>query len=226
MRKFAIALSGLLVATVMAIGTPAAASTITYSLTIDHCSGGCGAGPYGSVALDDSAGSGNVDVLVTLTPATRLLMASGLGATFSWNLTTNVTVTTPNLPSTYTLLNAGAPGIIHMDGFGYFEYGVRNNTGNGGVNALPGPLAFTVNGTGLTIASFAAKSVNGSPSVFFALDIINGAPNGNTGPVGGGTCITGCGPDQHLFETPEPTSLVLLGSGLLAATRGLRRFKR
>ena len=44
-----------------------------------------------------------------------------------------------------------------MDGFGYFEYGVRNNTGNGGVNALPGPLAFTVNGTGLTIASFASE---------------------------------------------------------------------
>jgi hypothetical protein len=154
-------------------------------------------------------------------------MASGLDATFSWNLTNNATVTTSGLPATYTLLNAGAPGIIHMDGFGYFEYGVRNNTGNGGGNALAGPLAFTVNGTGLNIASFAALSVNGSPSVFFALDIFDSGTNGtgNTGPVGGGTC-TSCGPDLHLLETPEPTSLILLGSGLIAATRGLRRFKR
>ncbi len=130
MRRLGLTVGGLLVASVMAIGTPATASTISYALTIDHCTGGCG-GAVATVALDDHNLTGNVEVTVTLAPSADRFMASGLDATFAWNLTNNVTVTTSGLPATYTLLNGGVPGALHMDGFGTFEYGVKNNTGNG-----------------------------------------------------------------------------------------------
>ena len=98
MPRLGLALSGLLVASVMAVGTSAAASTISYSLTIDHCTGGCGSSPSGTVALDDHGGTGDVLVTVTLNPAANLFMASGLDATFAFNLTTNPTITTSGLP--------------------------------------------------------------------------------------------------------------------------------
>jgi hypothetical protein len=149
-------------------------------------------------------------------------MASGLDATFAWNLTNNVTVTTSGLPATYTLLNGGAPGALHMDGFGSFEYGVQNNTGNGSGNSILGPLTFTVQGTGLTIASFASNSTGGAPNVLFAVDIYSPS-TGNTGPLGGGTCIT-CGRTCTCCDSRAslPGSA---GIGLLAATRRLRRAK-
>ena len=82
-----------------------------------------------------------------------------------------------------------------MDGFGSFEYGVQNNTGNSSGHSILGPLTFTVQGTGLTIASFASNSTGGAPNVLFAVDIYSPS-TGNTGPLGGGTCIT-CGTDLH-----------------------------
>ena len=75
MRRFGFALSGLMVATVLAVGAPAAASTITYQLAVDHCTGGCGSA-VATVFLDDHNTTGNVAVRVTLLSPCVLLPPS------------------------------------------------------------------------------------------------------------------------------------------------------
>jgi hypothetical protein len=72
----------------------------------------------------------------------------------------------------------------------------------------------------LTEASFNELSTGGSPSVFFAVDILS-AQTGNTGPVGtGGGGSTGGGGTT----VPEPASMALFGLVALgSAFRNRRR---
>ena len=226
MRRLGFALGGLLVATVLFIGTPATASTVTYQFTIDHCGGGCGV-PAGEVILEDIA-LGDVKVTVDLANA-NLFVNTGLPATFLWNLIGNPTISVTGVVAPWALISTTA-GNLSFDGFKEFDYGLVLNTAQGLGGAVAGPLVFHVLAGGLTTASFSEQSHNtppgnGGTAVYFGADIWS-STTGFTGPVGAtGSCID-CTPIPHLTDTPEPTSLVLLGSGLIAATRGLRRFKR
>jgi hypothetical protein len=67
-----------------------------------------------------------------------------------------------------------APGVVHEDGFGNFEYGLTA-LGNGGSNPVSGPLHFRVSAPGgLTVARFLENSTGGGIASFFVADIISG----------------------------------------------------
>jgi hypothetical protein len=79
--------------------------------------------------------------------------------------------------------------------------------GNGGSNPFFGPLNFNVTLAGLTAANFVT-------SPFFAADVISS--NGNTG-------LIDSGPGTVTPVVPEPSSIVLLGSGMVGLAVFMRR---
>jgi PEP-CTERM motif len=187
----------------------------SYQLTIDHCTGGCGPAPYGTITTSNILGG--VHVVVSLNNGNLFVLtgANGSGSTLAFNLANDpiVTFANPSLAG-WTIDNGGVAGDIHFDGFGDFEYSLNCCSGqNGGGNAAGSSIAFDILGTGVTTASFNELSDGGSPSVFFAVDILS--PNGNTGPVG-----TGEPP-----RVPEPASLMTLGLVLLGAAAA-RRYRK
>jgi hypothetical protein len=196
------------------MATPAKASAI-YTLNIDHCTGGCGTAPYGSITVTNS-GVNTVDMVISLTNGSELVHTGQPGSTVAFNLVGNPTLTLVSSTLPGWNLDAATAGSLHFDGFGDFEYSLNccfNN--NGGANAQVGFVSVTLAGAGLTENSFAELSSGGSPSAFFAVDILSGQ-TGNTGPVGTLT-------PSVVTSVPEPGTLLLVSLGLTAVGRRMRR---
>jgi PEP-CTERM motif-containing protein len=170
-------------------GASAAHAQTFYNLTVDHCTSGCGTSPFGTVELQP--GTNSVLVTVSLLNGDQFV-DSGLHA-FTFDV--GGTAAISGLTAGFT---ADALGSYHQDGFGDFPYAIECGTACGPGGSSPGgsTLSFTVTQSGLTVSSFVSNG-----SAFFTADILG--TNGKTGPVGA------------IATTPEPTSMLLFGTGLV-----------
>jgi len=177
-----------------------------FQLTSDHCTGGClgGAASAGSITVNEVGG--NLVVNITLNAGFQFV-STGFETDIGFNLVGNPQINITGVTTGFapTGGNPQSAGSLHMDGTGFFEYGLTCTAcGNGGSNPQPGPLNFTIDAANaLTIASL-EQNASGQ---FFAVDLIGAG--GRTGAV---DASTGGGD----IPLPEPGPLALLAIGLLA----------
>ena len=197
----------------------------TFTLSLDGCRTSCGgSAPYATVTLTQEGS--NVLVTETLNPSyTKGFVGSRAGRSLEFNIAGDPIITilaNPGLTSGFTIGTGTSPGVFrvgpapaHASNFGRFDYSVScmvpSGCGRGNRDPNMGPLSFMVED--VTIADFTA---NGR-GFFFASDLQG--VNGHTGYVGDSAV-------GLAVVTPEPTSMLLFGSGLLALGAVLRRRKR
>jgi hypothetical protein len=183
----------------------ASADVLTFSLTSDHCSGGgClgTASSAGTITVADISGGVTVDVALN---SGFKFVNGGFPSSFGFNLAGNPTIAFSNVTTGFTP-NGNTAGSLHMDGTGFFEYGLDcTGCGSGGSTPLAGPLDFTIKASGLTTASFEQNAIG----QYFAVDVIG---NGRTGAV-----------DASNKTVPDGGMTLMLLGGVLVGFEALRR---
>lgn len=190
--------------TFMAAGS-ASANSITFNITSDHCTGGCLVGATaGTIVVNDNVANQLTFTVTLLAPYN--FVDTGLDATFGFNLNGNPTITYSGITAGFSA-NGGSPvgaQSLHIDGTGFFEYGLNCPGCGNGAPGLHGPLTFTISAAGLTLASLQQNALN----QFFAVDVFSNPAAGGNGNTGALDASVGTVPDGG-------TTVGLLGLGML-----------
>jgi hypothetical protein len=155
---------------------PSASHAIVFDLTSDHCTGGCGTPPFGTV--DVTQAGANVNITVDLANGINWAKTGAVDfMEFKFN-GTGVAVGDITVDQTFagqTL--APATGAFNGDGTGNFTFGIECTTCGNGNLGITSNIVFHV--ANATIADVTAP--NNLLNIFVA-DIFSSA-TGNTGPV-------------------------------------------
>lgn len=200
-RKLALSLA---MFAVVALGSAAAANADQVIINTPNAGLSGTPGPYATVTY--VLNGSNIDVTVTMFPGFEAFgTGDGNNGIFGFNIvgsTAGLSVT--NLPAGFAANLGGG----QMDGFGNFEVTLSCcNPANGVTD-----FSFTVSRTGGFSSASDLFEANAS-GAHFAIHIAptNGNPTGFAGDTGTPS------------EVPEPTSMLLLGTGLVTLAAGLRR---
>jgi PEP-CTERM motif len=191
-----------------------------YTVTTDHCSGGCGTGEGTVTVTQDGANTVKIDVEGVGSGFDFIASGAGVENSFFFNIKAitggnvdNPTISVSNLTSGWQLVSTTA-GSYAGDGLsGDFEYALTCHFSggaceqNGSAGATPPPLIFDVTAAGLTAASFNDPGgTSGANTAEFAADVLAA---GNTGLVGFSMTAS---------TVPEPSSLWVLGIAFAGLT--------
>jgi hypothetical protein len=195
------------------VGLPAVGHAVTFNLTSDHCTGGCGTPPFGTVTVTQNGA--NVDISVSLTDSNQFVLTGSADNQFFKFNGTGVTLSDITVDQTVAGINlVAATGAFNGDGTGNFTFGITcteatggATCGQGAANALPIGTTLTFHVANATIADLTQSNNLGN---IFVADILSGT-TGNTGPV------------DVTAPIPLPPAALLFGTALVGMTFLRRR---
>jgi hypothetical protein len=205
-------------ALVLGLASTSASADTIFSLSVEGCSSGCNVLPAGSVNLHQN-GTNDVTVTVMLDPAYSFRQANDPNHwSFVFNLANTISgVTASNINGfgqTFSFLGAGSYNDSPYGAFGY-AFDCTTCTAGGNAGTTTQKLSFDLMALGLTESSFVSNG-----NLFFGADVVGltqAAGIGLTGNVGAP------GPNPPPPAVPEPSSLMLFGTGVTALGGLLRR---